>query len=682
MGSRADFPQILFKDLIKNEEQLFLAIDKMADSFAIMEAVRDSKGNAADFIILYINDSGTYDLNLAYDKIIGRRITEVLPQLTSSGLYCLLLKVLNSGISIKTVKAYNGTINGRRVRGKYKLNINKFDDRLIISWRDNTDRIRVEKKLRRQNKILQIQNKELLRLNLLLKDEHDQMQNASAERELLLKRLVDEQVWLNSIVSQMPAGVSIWSYPSGKLIYNNDQANKLLRHPLYILKSYNEHSQFGPMHDLSTPFRQEESPITRALNGEVIQTEELFYLRGDGTYTYLSVNAAPIKTPEGVILAVICVFSDVSRHKEMENALRENQSKLLEAQRLAHFSNYLAELKSGAVQCSKEFLNIFGLDPEANVPDLNELMAFTHPDDQERVKEALAEIIRSKSLGQNEYRIVLRDGSIKHLHSFINPILDESGEVIRLFGTVMDITERKTAQLKHEHTLKLLEDSNKELEQFAFIASHDLREPLGAIIGLIKILKEKFRSNLDESADRYMNYISKEAARMQTLISNLLRYASLDKERKPFKPVDTNAIVQKVVRIFHSEIKKKNAVVVYYNLPEIISDPVQLEQLFQNLIGNALKFTNQERPEIKIDCKKQDNTWLFSVEDNGIGIEPQFTNSVFYLFSRFQRSNGYPGTGIGLSICKKIVERHGGRIWVESKTGKGSTFYFTLPVIS
>lgn len=224
-----------------------------------------------------------------------------------------------------------------------------------------------------------------------------------------------------------------------------------------------------------------------------------------------------------------------------------------------------------------------------------------------------------------------------------------------------------------------LERSNAELEQFAYVASHELQEPLRKVSGYTQLLARRYRGKLDKEADEFISFAVAEVQRMRKLINDLLDYARVEKRGKEFAPVDCEILVNQVVESLSSTIEENHAEVSWQGLPAIEADGDQLQQLFHNLIGNALKFRGSEPPSIRIEASRREEDWLFTVNDNGIGFEMAYAGRIFSIFQRLHGNDEYAGTGIGLSICKKIVERHGGTIWAESRPGKGSTFYFTLP---
>ena len=229
-----------------------------------------------------------------------------------------------------------------------------------------------------------------------------------------------------------------------------------------------------------------------------------------------------------------------------------------------------------------------------------------------------------------------------------------------------------------KHRADELAASNVELERFAYIASHDMQEPLRMITSFLQLFKKKYEDQIDETAEQYIHFAVDGAERMKKLIMDLLQYSRVGSNKEDFETIDTNNLLKEVVNVFLTHIDETKATITVEELPGIKANKTQLFQLFQNLIGNALKYHGEEPPVIHISGKEEENHFAFSVQDNGIGIKPIFFEKVFVLFQRLHHKNEYSGTGIGLAICKKIIEKHNGRIWVESEPGKGSCFYFTI----
>ena len=292
-----------------------------------------------------------------------------------------------------------------------------------------------------------------------------------------------------------------------------------------------------------------------------------------------------------------------------------------------------------------------------------------------------------------------KDGILLSILESTSIIKDDSGEIIGFMSVNHNFTERKKAEMAlkeardnlelkvEERTAELevlieeLKRSNAELQQFAHVSSHDLQEPLRTIASFTQLLERRYKGKLDSDADEFMDYIVDAAIRMKILINDLLEYSRVATQGKEFQQVDTEDILNNVLKNLKTSIEENNAKITHDPLPTVTADKTQLNQVFQNLVGNAIKFKKpDEPPKIHISAQKENNEYLFSVHDNGIGMEPQYIERIFVIFQRLHTIAEYNGTGIGLSITKRILERHGGRIWVESEFGEGSTFYFTIPI--
>jgi PAS domain S-box-containing protein len=259
------------------------------------------------------------------------------------------------------------------------------------------------------------------------------------------------------------------------------------------------------------------------------------------------------------------------------------------------------------------------------------------------------------------------------------PVRDPQGQIMMAVGVFDDITERKRAEEELRRTLEELKYSNAELEQFAYVASHDLQEPLRMVSSYMQLLAKRYQGKLDRDADEFIAFAVDGAKRMQTLINDLLTFSRVGRRGKPLVFTSCEEAIEEAISNLQIAIEESGASLTYETLPQVQGDPTQLVQLFQNLLSNAIKFRGPEPPCIYVGVRQEDTEWIFSVRDNGIGIDPKFADRIFVIFQRLHHRESYPGTGIGLAICKRIVQRHGGRIWVESQPGRGATFCFTLP---
>ena len=300
---------------------------------------------------------------------------------------------------------------------------------------------------------------------------------------------------------------------------------------------------------------------------------------------------------------------------------------------------------------------------------------FVHPEDREST---LAEAARLK-IGvdtisfENRYRC--KDGSYQwllwHAHADFDAKL--------IYAVARDITDRKQAEGILKKTAAELARSNDELAQFAYVASHDLQEPLRMVASFLQLLEKRYEGLLDPEGKNFIHFAVDGAKRMQALIQDLLALSRVQTRARPAEITDCAKVFRDVMNDHQLAIAEAGATVTCDHLPVLLSDSVQLAQLLQNLLSNALKFRGADPIRIHVGAVRREDEWEFSVSDNGIGIEPQFFDRIFGIFQRLHSRNELPGTGIGLAVCKKIVERHAGRIWLESKPGRGSTFYFTIP---
>jgi PAS domain S-box-containing protein len=279
-----------------------------------------------------------------------------------------------------------------------------------------------------------------------------------------------------------------------------------------------------------------------------------------------------------------------------------------------------------------------------------------------------------------DYPLAIRNISGKITDVLYNATLftNEKGEVQGVFAAARDITQRKAMENELRQTLEKLKQSNTELEQFAYVASHDLQEPLRMVASYVQLLQRRYQGKLDQEADEFIGYAVDGANRMRGLIDDLLTYSRVGRLGKPFASTNLESTLEIVLKNLQASITENNATITHEKLPIISADGGQLVQLFQNLIGNAIKFHSEEPPRAHISVKDKLGEYQFAVMDNGIGIDPQYFDRLFKIFQRLHTREEYTGSGIGLAVCKKIVERHGGRIWIESQLGKGSTIYFTL----
>jgi PAS domain S-box-containing protein len=368
---------------------------------------------------------------------------------------------------------------------------------------------------------------------------------------------------------------------------------------------------------------------------------------------------------------------------------------------------FLAALRDGAneLYVSPQIEALLGFSQKEWLE--NPILWYTqlHPEDRERWHLEFARTCAAGERFRSEYRFLARDGRVVWVHGEAQVVRDKAGQPLFLQGMAYDITERKrseealrsintelerrvkerTAELEEVNAALArqadeLARSNADLEQFAYIASHDLQEPLRMVASFTQLLAKRYQAKLGPDADDFIGYIVGGAIRMQNLINDLLSYSRVGRAGRAFAPTDCAAVVAAVCSNLRKTIEESAAVLTIDPLPTVRAEESELLQLFQNLLGNAIKFhRDNEPPRIQVGARRLGSEWLFWVRDNGIGIEPRYAERIFLVFQRLHGQEQYPGTGIGLAICKKVVQHHGGRIRVESEPGRGSVFYFTLP---
>ena len=421
----------------------------------------------------------------------------------------------------------------------------------------------------------------------------------------------------------------------------------------------------------------------------------------------LQTDKIPYFDESGDVIGVIGFAIDITERKRAEEALRRVNEEL--EQRVA---DRTAKLRASS-HYSRSLLEasldpLVTISPEGKVTDVNQATeSVTGVPRAQLIGTDFARYFTEPQKAEAGYQKVLAEGqvrdyplTIRHTSGRVTDVLyhatvyrNEAGAVRGVFAAARDITEHKRAEAElaryrdHlEELVKLrtaeLARSNEDLEQFAYVASHDLQEPLRAVGGYVKLLQHRFPEKLDAKAREYIAGAADGAERMQRLIADLLAFSRVGTRGGAFAPADLNALLRDALNNLQTSITEAGAKVTSDPLPSLTVDATQIGQLFQNLIGNAIKFRSERAPEIHVGACQEKEHWLFWVRDNGIGIEPQYAGRIFQIFQRLHSRKHYPGTGIGLAICKKIVERHGGEIRVESEPVQGSTFYFSIPEIS
>lgn len=395
----------------------------------------------------------------------------------------------------------------------------------------------------------------------------------------------------------------------------------------------------------------------------------------------------PSREEEVALENVKRVVNLIMESKLAELALRQSNERYNLVAKATNDLIWDLDIATNEILWSDSMEQILGYSLQEITGDYNWWLSKVHPDDAERVNSGLRKHLTDKKLHwEDEYRILCADYSYKFVYDRCFTLYDENNNAIRMIGAIQDVSPLKKTELKlNELNIELekraneLVASNEELERFAYVASHDLQEPLRMVSSFLQLLQKKYEAQLDDQAKKYIYFAVNGSERMKQLILDLLEYSRVGTNREEFVLIDLNEILLEVIQIYDEKIKKEQAKITLSKLPIVEGNRVQLLQLIQNLIGNALKYKGEKDPIIHIGLEEQQEDWIFSVKDNGIGIDSAYFKKIFIIFQRLHNKTEYSGTGIGLAICKKIVERHKGKIWVESTVGEGCTFKFSLP---
>lgn len=523
----------------------------------------------------------------------------------------------------------------------------------------------------------------LFRRDTILRHQEQTKQNQ------LFSELQAERNRLKTMLQQLPVGAAI-ADDKGKLILGNKQAENILGHTLVTTESIDDYSEYRAKHPDGRPYETHEYPMVRALTtGECVVNEEFRYPQPDGSERIVYISSTPVRESNKIIAAV-ATFYDVTLLKTTEAELRSSDEKFRQLAENIHEVFWIFDPRNGQlIYVSPAYETIWGRTVESLQNNPMGWSEAIHPDDKQRHAEQHRENIHHGTLNV-EYRIIRPDGQVRWIEDRGFPIRNQEGEIYRVAGVAEDVTERKRKEAEiqllnetleqrvQERTVQL-QEVNAEMEAFAYSISHDLRAPLRTMQGFAQALQEDYADQLDEIAQEYIQYITEGAIQMDTLIADLLSYSRLTRVQIELQQVDLNSIVQEALKQLGAEIKEKHALITIDTLPLVMAHRSTLMQVITNLISNAIKFVEPPtQPKVHIYAREQQNLVYLWVEDNGIGIAPEHQERIFRVFERLHGAESYPGTGIGLAIVRKAVERMNGKVGVESQVNSGSRFWIEL----
>jgi PAS domain S-box-containing protein len=531
----------------------------------------------------------------------------------------------------------------------------------------NIEMLAVTRTGRRVNMLVNVHKIELQGESYMLSTNEDITELKHAEKELN-----STKNYLENLINYANAPIIVWDPSTRIRLFNRAfehltgyQSNEMLDNKLEILFPEESAADSNEKIKLSLLERWE--------------TIEIPILCKNGEVKTVHWNSANIYDPENKILvSTIAQGHDITGRKKAEEELRLSREKLDLALDNANVGVWEWDIVTNVITWDVRMENIFGIGAGTFGGNYDAFESFLPDEDKTHVRSAINKALEYDAPFDTVYRIKTADGNIKHISAKALLSKHPQGKPKKMTGVCFDITEmRKGAE---QALFKLNEDllrSNKELEQFAYVASHDLQEPLRMVSSFTQLLAQRYKDKLDSDANDFIQFAVDGALRMQNLINDLLEFSRVHTRGKSLTETDMNQVLDNTIINLSPKIQEKKALITRENLPVINADSGQMVQLLQNLIGNSLKFC-KTTPKIHVSAVEENDFYLFIVRDNGIGIEPQYFEKIFSIFQRLHQKEEYEGTGIGLAICKRIIERHGGRIYIESKPGKGSSFKFTI----
>jgi PAS domain S-box-containing protein len=618
------------------QSQLLLAsvLNSSLDGVAAYAAVRDTKRDIVDFKWLLINRAAEKISARSLNELIGKSVLAEIPQIRTNGLFDLYVSVVETGETVDREFYYEHDSN---TSAWLHIVAVKLNDGLAVTFRNITDRKQAEAALRSSE----------ARFRALTQVSSDIITLASAD-----SRVTYQSSAVESVLGYSPTEF-VGEIPLQKL------------HP--------DDAVFLP------------AILARIQSNPGIPVVVEYRLRHkNGSWVWLEgVVTNWLNDPD--IAAFVILTRDITDRKQAEIALRESEERFRAIFEQAAVGIAKTTLSGQFMRVNPGFCQILRY-PEVELLQLD-WQAITHPDDIEADREYLNLLLAGEIQNfSREKRLICKDGQIQWANVTVSAMRAPEGVPQYSLWAIEDISERKLVQERLEmslvaqtHYARELTRSNAELEQFAYVASHDLQAPLGTIAGYAQLLDKRYQDRLDAQGQKFIANIVSSCERMQALIDGLLEYSRVSKSQKVFELVNCDRVFDEACANLQVAIGKNQAVVTRADLPAVAGDYFQLLQLFQNLIGNALKYRRDELPVVCVSVAEEGDNWVFAVADNGIGIAEDFYPRIFQIFQRLHTQKEYSGTGIGLAICQKIVDRHGGRLWVESTLDRGSTFYFSLP---
>ncbi len=635
---------------LKNSEKRFHDIFLNSPDAIYIESI--------DGTILDVNDASCRLHKASREELIGQTIYNLTPKSAHSNIRQRQPKIVSG--ELKKFESEGMTKDGEIFPIEVSVAAIDYKDRpaLLMHVRDISDRKNNEKLLQQLNHDLEEKVRERTKA----------LQEEINAKALIQKELQNQKDFLRLIIDSTPNLIFVKDQ-SGKFLLANKATAHFYRMETEDMEGHYDTEQNFTLEELQE-FKEQDQKVLEA-NSDVQFPEQGFFIPETGKTMWLQTVKKPILSFDGEQVNILGVGTDVTAIREAKEELKISEQLYREiARNLPKAAMFIFNKKLEFILAEGPLVGIIS-KPKHEIEGKTVLQTIRESE-RERAEAIYRGILAGES-SEDEQNFFGRSLKVYHL-----PIRNDHGEIIYGMVLVLDISDLKQTQIELQKRATLLERSNEELERFAYVASHDLQGPLRTIASYLQLLQMRYKDKLDAEALEFIEFSVAGAKRMQTLILDLLNYSRISSAPKPFVKTDVYEIVRTVVKSLDSTIKASDAEVKIPELPLILGEPNQLYQLFQNLIDNALKFIKDKKPVITISYVEREHEWEFAVADNGIGIKTEFREKIFQIFQRLHATTEYPGTGVGLAICKKIVVLHGGRIWFDSEPDKGTTFRFTI----
>ena len=495
--------------------------------------------------------------------------------------------------------------------------------------------------------------------------------NDITERKRAEKELYNTKNYLENLIDYANAPIIVWDRENKIILFN---------HAFEHLTGYSAPEVEGRKLEILFPrdsLKESMKQIRHALTENWVTTEMPVLTRNNEIRIVLW-NSARIYDKNRKTYSIIAQGNDITERIKAERAFKESKEKLDIALENGNIGIWEWEIGTNIFKWDARMGRMLGMEHGEGGSSLETFENAIHEEDLAHIRNAFNQALKEDVPLDTIFRIRHKNDGINYISIKAVVEKDRHGQPVKMSGVSFDITDMKKGAEKVLFTLtEDLLRSNKELEQFAYVASHDLQEPLRMVSSFTQLLALRYKDKLDDDANEFIQFAVDGAARMQILINDLLNYSRIGTQGKKFSQTDMQYVLNQAINNLSFKIKEKQAEITFDHLPSVVADIGQMIHLVQNLISNALKFCKRA-PRIHISAAEEDDCYVFSIKDNGIGIEEQYYGRIFQIFQRLHHKDEYGGTGIGLAICKRIVERHGGKVWVTSKPGKGSVFYFSV----